>query len=276
MNINEINKKAINLIENYKLIEVIGDVDTIFCAGSLYEGYGNEKSDVDIFILQSKNIEDICIDYHFVGMNNVEVVKKNNVIIISLEEEGMCFDLEIHNIKLVNSYIKKISSLDASVNDIYYDFVHRLKYAMPIYNIENFEYLKETIDYEKYNFLYPLVISTYYPLKVTDVQGAYEANDFTTSLYMAYLLYKDIIQSYLCLNDFTNPGEKWFIKNIETYSRNSEEDLIYENAKVFNMLNFENLENCKKNIIEILYICQKYNSKIQKGIKEIGGVNKYV
>ncbi|WP_172934562.1 hypothetical protein [Streptococcus sp. 2106] len=261
------------LFKKYRIIERFEKMSPLsaFVAGSIYEGFGNRRSDLDVFLVV--DYFDFSILEQFVLDNNkFSLYKAGKKVILTVTENEKDFDIELHLKDNISFYCKRINDLKMSPENIYYDFFHRLKFAEPVFGEDWFYDLKETLNYQHFNLLSPLTYQMQYGLKVTDILGEFEQENFITSYRNAMLLLEDCINSFLSLHGETNPKKKWLIKKIQRFSLQnpeSEFDLLkildssYQNVNLFDDLGL------KAKTLDIMRQCQKLNYACEKLVSEV-------
>lgn len=267
MNKTYVKKVSNELIENDEIQELMNfsQCQCVYVAGSIMEGFGNEKSDIDLFFigkgLPTKSIIRKIINL-FKGYN---VFYSKEKIVITAKYKEIDFDLEFHMERDVLEYIDSINKKTAKKKDSFIDFIHRLKFAESIYNTPYFDSLYKKIDFNLYNDIFPRSISLFYAIKSTDVEGAYREKDYQTSFFMAWSLLEDCIDSYLALYGETNPNSKWRIKKINRFMKENTQgiDLISIIQNTFTDFDINDENILKQKTIFILKKCQYINNIIQ-------------
>lgn len=247
----------------YELLESL-KIKTVFVAGSIFEGFSNGKSDIDVFIVVDEINDSILTS--FVNNLNFSMHKRPHKRIITTMFRDVDFDIEIHEFSSIENYAKLVNSDKGTEYDPYYDFFHRLKYAEPIFGFDCFKILKKLVDYNKFNMLRPLSVQMYYSIMITDIQGAFEEKAYDTSLYMSFELLKACMSSYLSLMGETNPKEKWLVKKIRRLERENNSNIQLSNSliKAYENIDFSDIQSLKDKTIVVLKECQRINSECEK------------
>lgn len=272
MDVSYLKKQISDFLEYSKLYEFLPEqkINTIFIAGSLMEGFGNSKSDIDVFILTNGLIDVNFFDKYLENNPDMTGFKKNkNNNTFNMNYNDMDFDIEVYDLHYILDYIEELIFENATVKDNRYDLFHRLKYGEPIIGIEQFKMLKESVPYTNFNFLSAKNFSLYYPIRVMDIQGSFLEGAFDTSFHMSLRLLVECIDTILCINGETNPNKKWLIKKIERYSLSENAEIlnlrnIFENA--YYGIDFSNKDLMRVKTLEILKECQNFNIYIEKKI----------
>lgn len=269
---NEAVNKAKELIQESGLIEVLEkeNIFTVYVSGSIFEGFGNSKSDIDIFILSMDKIDNLVIEEFLKKENDFNFLDSGAKKVLVTTRKGIDFDIEIYEKDYVMDFPEMVSDFNSSPRGQRYDLFHRLKFAEPLINSENLVLLKKCMDYKRFNLLAGIVNRDYYTVRVIDILGAYEEEDFGTSLKMALDLLEDSMSAYLSFKNETNPNPKWLMKKIRRYSETkSEEDVdLYEMlSQAYQEIELGSKEAMKKKTLDLLRNCQLLNFKCEEEIK---------
>lgn len=247
----------------YELLDSL-KIKTVFVAGSIFEGFSNGKSDIDIFIVVDK-IEDSILT-SLVKNLNFSMHKRPHKRIITTTFRDVDFDIEIHEFSSIENYAKLVNHGKGTDYDPYYDFFHRLKYAEPLVGFDFFKNLKKLVDYNKFNMLTPLGVQMYYSIMITDIQGAFEEKAYDTSLHMSLELLKACMSSYLSLMGETNPKEKWLVKKIRRFGKEHNANIQLGDSlrKAYENIDFSDIQSLKDKTIVVLKECQRINLECEK------------
>lgn len=260
-----------NLFLDFNIYEEFNkfNIHTVFVAGSIFENFGNSKSDIDVFIIVKK-FDDTVLENFVMKNSDFSLFKRKHKRMLTVTYKSVDYDIELHEKDSIYDYANLINIGKGTKDDSYYDFFHRLKFAQPLSGTEFFEELKSSIDYNKYNLIVPLSLQMYYSIRVTDIQGAFEEGAYDTSLYMALSLLEMCITSYLSLFGETNPNTKWLIKMIKRAESNSELNLrLSDSMKLaYKQIDFSDSSSLKEKTIVVLKECQKINLECEKLIKK--------
>ena len=167
----------------------------------------------------------------------------------------------------LNRINKKESNYYDSFSSDEYDLLHRLKYAMPIYNEDVSRKFLQSINFENLNIYLSFNKSELYSNLIEDVKGALNSKDYMSAFVMVRLLMEETLTAYLALFGETNPNKKWLFRKLNRY----EEKVA--NKEISNK--YKNLLTEPKSFIdedihaylkETLRFCQKLNMKTQKNI----------
>ncbi|EEO6565995.1 hypothetical protein G6H54_002184 [Listeria monocytogenes] len=239
-----------------------------FVAGSLVEGFGNEKSDVDVFIICQSLPVNQEVQKFFDIYPDSNVFYNNKNVVLTFTYENMDFDVEFHLVSEVEKAIKRNNLKEIKSSDAYVDFLHRLKWSFFLNGEENYKAIKESVNYDCFSDIPVRYLSMIYSIKTTDIMGAYREKDFKTAFFMSWFLLEYCIDAYLSLFGETNPNNKWRVKKIDRLEMQSEYrginlSGIMENT--FSNLELDNDLMLEKRTREVMRNCQIINNSIQKG-----------
>ncbi|HFQ7505611.1 TPA: hypothetical protein ACHS06_000214 [Streptococcus agalactiae] len=262
--------QAKSLLATYDLIEFLGkdSIECVFAAGSVFEGFGNEQSDIDLFFVLNKDRESFIRD--FVKKNpDFAFYKRRSKIILIIRYQEMDFDIEFHTVSQVLTDIEDVNNNAIGSRDFNFDFWHRIQYAQGLYNSENIDNLKGFLNYDMFKLIKPKYNQTYFYVNIVDVMGAYESQDFQTSYLIVRELLEETIVGYLSLYGETNPSKKWLIKKIQRYSTNYEHsiNLLDMLSKAYNGVELYDEKVLKFKTEQILKYCQHLNYLCEKLLK---------
>ncbi|QHW35911.1 hypothetical protein GZH82_00185 [Staphylococcus ursi] len=268
MNSDLLVKETKEFFECYNDIEFLNNenVSTVFISGSLLEGFGNENSDIDIFVIL-KNSHFLKEFINRVKKNElINIIERRNKTIITATYEERNFDIEILESGYITEYIQQVNVLNAYAADERYDLLHRMKYGKVIYNEENFYKIFESINQNKFRRIHTQTLNTYYAVKMHDIHGAFKEKEFVTGYFMGIDLLNLCIDAYLSIRGETNPSSKWRLKKINRYDMNKKhndldiKDFIYD---VYKGLDLRNDLIMKKKLKNVITLCQKINTEIE-------------
>ncbi|MGE9753186.1 nucleotidyltransferase domain-containing protein [Bacillus inaquosorum] len=223
LNDKKIDKKIITdniLFENVKYV---------YLSGSIMEGFGNETSDIDVYVVVDGSLE-VKESEKFKGRS---IINEDDHVINNFIHQGLRFDYEYITCKKWFQIIKKVEKLEigntgsAKLSSDEYDLLHRLKYANPILNKANFLKIQDSIDFQKLDLYIASVKSETYSNLLEDVEGALLSKDIKTAFIMTRLLIDETLNAFLAAFGETNPKNKWIFKKLSNYARNfNERDLV--------------------------------------------------
>lgn len=235
--IKEILRKP-ELLEEY--IVKINEEYTVYICGSILEGFGNEKSDIDIYVLLDELPDEL--------KQEGRIKKNKDNVIHNILFDNYRLDIEYWTIDKLRNLQKVLKhfeldgdTIELSEDEI--DFIHRIKYAVPLINAELFELLKQEIDFDKFNKSLLIKQINLYQNSVEDIEGCLESSDFYTAIMTSKLALDRSIDSLLCSKGETNPRVKWRLRKlIRAFGENSNTFKEY--------LSLQQIPQVKKNSVE--------------------------
>lgn len=217
--------------------------DIVYLGGSLIEALvnkygrrvGNKLSDLDIFVLK-KNVDYINVNATY----STEICKTD-----FMECQGINCDIEYYDISIINEIFKGINSIHFdeserilnSINmpkgftfDKVNEFMTRFIYSIPIFNIEKFEVLKESVDTDLF-----FKIKEYYCIQgidniKTDIFGNIEKGEYTTAFLLCREAAFKLIEYIFSREKIYNDRKKWAWIKIENLASEKSE---YEDVFTF-------------------------------------------
>lgn len=277
MLMNRINQLLENPTELLSLLHLT-DMESaiIYLAGSLLEGFGNLRSDIDVYVLcKDEELETLrsamaALDGSF--FPSKECITRN----ITIRESR--FDIEYWSRSKFADLVSKINNLDFNTSDYIdriskeeFDILHRLKYGKPLHNKQQFEDLYQSINFNNLKYYRIITQSEIYTSVVEDIQGAYLSKDFGSAFFMARNLIDIVMTGYLAGKGETNPGSKWLFRKLIRYEERCRE--LGEEIKFSEeYLRLQTHEYCpdtvQKYIKEVLGYCQKLNLASQSMLRD--------
>ncbi|UZW14826.1 hypothetical protein OSC52_02980 [Clostridium pasteurianum] len=247
----------------------IGNSGFMYLSGSIIEGFGNESSDVDLYIIYNEMDKKDIIN-QIPDFGNTISDECDEFIKYHFEYDGKRFDCELWRIDQVIEIIEELNNIK-SLNDSGHhiistsklEFLHRLKIGVSIYNSHNFNKIKKSVNFLYLN-LYTVLQMMYMQDRILeDVQGALLSKDIGTSFFSAKKLLKYAIHSYLAYFGETNISEKWIYRKLKRYSYNYNNDELLEKylelqSTEYNELKAEDFVN------RVISFCNKLNSNIYR------------
>lgn len=178
--------------------QILSD-DIVFASGSLIEGLGNKRSDLDVYVLTSKNTSDIS---QLVNkpLDNFNEFVDLNWKSVSWVEDAICL--------LENIEFKEPRSFRV-LSPAHRDFLHRFRVGVPIKNGERFNKLKERINLNKLSYAKFNIAITEIDSSQIDLMGFLEENDLESSNVKIHDLLMHLIDAYLALHLETSFSQKW-------------------------------------------------------------------
>ncbi|WP_242267229.1 hypothetical protein [Bacillus cereus group sp. BfR-BA-01518] len=250
------------------------DVYTSFVSGSLFEGFGNKLSDVDIFILCNKLPEKEDIKFKGTEYDYEAFIDSGENLLLNIQINKISFDIEFWDMEKIDN--KLLEFFKGKHNPGYvpnlskdeYDLFHRFKHGVPLFNNENFNSLREKVDFRILGNNLIDESTRFYLVLMTDVQGAYASEDFVSSYFMARILLETVLPAYLVLKGETNPKPKWLYRKVLRYSQETDNPEFLNKYLSFYNVDLTCVDNTKNKIREIMAFCQQLNIEIQHACLE--------
>lgn len=242
---------------------------TIFLSGSIFEGFGNKKSDIDVFIIYKSKMPKPS----YIPTEKKVFHNDGDTNIFNFIYNDKRYDIEYWS---YSDVIKAINQANSGMKDnvFYYniplknyDFLHRMRYGESIVNKEIFTELKEKINIKKLMWLRSYKLSEHYSNLLEDIEGTFESQDFGSCSVMLSILLRISIQAFLSIHGETNPKEKWLYRMLLRFSEKHGRETL-DKYKFFN----KEISNMDSNSFEatmesILNYTQKLNSEVQDFLK---------
>jgi hypothetical protein len=242
----------------------------VYISGSLMEGFGNHTSDVDVYVICNEipvnpSMNDDCLGESFLW--------EGNTLVRNLIHEGVRFDFEYWTVKDFNNAVRQLRELDfkkdehiARIQDTDFVLLHRLKYAKPLLNVEEFMEFHSTIPFENLGFYQAVIMSERFTSFVEDIQGALLSDDLGSAFFMVRRLVELSAVSYLGIQGETNPNLKWMYRKIIRYQEQSGDNNFLEKYMHFQTHPFEK-STVKEFIKKAMRFAQDLNSKTQLALQ---------
>ncbi|MFF1659164.1 nucleotidyltransferase domain-containing protein [Streptomyces sp. NPDC058255] len=183
--------------------------EAVFVSGSLVEGFGNENSDLDVFVLTSSTSDASLSE-------TASTFDMGDCLIEVDYHHDVRVDTEIWPIERFFEIAGRISDFpvgDASAiirfPDRDFDSAHRLRIGVPVRGVEVFNELRDKFDFKRLSRLLANKFVTAYEGHSEDASGAVRANDAYTAMLMSRWALGSAIDAYLASQGMTNPKEKW-------------------------------------------------------------------
>ncbi|KSU60369.1 hypothetical protein AS034_16130 [[Bacillus] enclensis] len=207
------------------------NIDYLYIAGSIMEGFGNESSDVDVFVISEE--PEKLLNNHKRHAREA-TMKVGESLIKNIVINDVRYDFEYYSSSHFHTIINELNSLNFNTDEHIsrlpaddVDLLHRLKFASPLLHEETFKTMKEEINFENLNKYIVVTTIEKYDGYLEDLEGALSSNDLGTAYVVVKLLLKNAVNAYLASVGETNPGEKWIYRKLLRYTtENPEGDLL--------------------------------------------------
>lgn len=253
----------LNYLKNINLNQSI-----VYFAGSLMEGFGNSKSDIDIYV--------ICDEIPIIKVaDNIPqslLLTKQNLV-RNVIHEGIRLDFEYWTWSEFNKAILKLNRLNFKTNEYIerisedeFDLLHRLKFGEPIVNSDRFKQVYTGIEFDNLGHYRVAVENESYQGLLEDLQGAFLSKDYGSAFFLSRLFLDRTMTSFLAANGETNPNSKWLYRKALRYQERTGDFQLLENylhlqSKAYNE------ETINEIIKEIISYGQSLNIKSQNILK---------
>lgn len=257
--------KTIYGVGENKILDKIQNDNTIsaWISGSLVEGFGNEGSDLDVFVA----VKDIEQETEYVNESKV------NKVDVKIEERRRV-DYEYWPIRAIEEIAEKLNGIKIndenvnildSLNSKEVDFIQRIKIGKAIYKKKRYEEIKELFNYEIFrNYLVQNRI-LYVDDSFDDAVGMMQSGDLECAVLRARYTVELSIEALLLFNGDTNDKFKYIPKKLEKLvSRERNMKWIYDKYWKFEKRIPDGKENKKDYIKEAL----NFSSRIIEIIQE--------
>lgn len=239
------------------------DHEIVFLSGSLFDGLGNARSDLDIFLITD--------DRHPL-LRNERTIDQNVIV------DNRRYDLSIFSYSLVDETAEVLKGLDFTNHDIYFPrqlhaqvsnyeictMVHRLKIGMAIHNHQGFEQLLKQFPFSSYvQWLIRLRMNEYDGL-YEDIVGSLESQDLLTAGELMQQQLHLLAQLLVLSVGQTFDRDKWVLRKL---SQVVQQGLLAEDV-------FQNFLTNKKavavgekpEILKAMQFCERQIETLQLGI----------
>ena len=235
------------------------------------EGFGNQKSDVDVYVICKKIPE----QYNPNKINEEEsLLWEDGVLVRNLVFEGVRYDFEYWTEDDFLNLIEKLNKLNFKTDgyiqrfsDSEIDLLHRFKFSKPIVNIDNFNTIKQSTSFRNLDYYLGTVNTEKFTSYLEDIQGALLSNDFGSAYFMVRRLLELAVTSYLSVHGETNPNLKWMYRKILSYQRRTGDENLLDKYVQFQTYPFEE-SKIQPFIKKVIGFSQNLNVKTQNILKE--------
>lgn len=231
---------------------------TVYICGSTAEGFGNSKSDIDIYVIGTELPDLHNADGRVIDCGTYKI---NNQIIGSarIDIEYWTFREVKRLQKVLEDY--KIGGDKLKLNEEEIDFLHRLKFAIPLFGQELFHEMRASTRFDQFDR--GLVIShiNIYSGLVEDIDGCMADGDLYTALTASRLLLDRAIDAFLASRGETNARPKWRMRKLlRAFGEDSE---VFKNYMRLQFLVSADKEQIKQHVEDVLMYCQHIVIKSQ-------------
>ena len=194
------------IVEQAKATLRLSPDDALFVCGSVVEGLGNEKSDLDLFLITSRK--------------NIPFTSLNDVLLII----GRCaVDVCVVQHSAVEELVKKFNDWASlpreprntiAFTDEERKLLHRLRSGLALYGRERFEQIRDQIKFIDLA-RHRLDTAQHFASNLqVDLAGLRSAGDQYSLLFCAQELLGHTVDALLAAHKYTNPHWKWRIRQL--------------------------------------------------------------
>ncbi len=246
-----------------------------YIAGSIIEGFGNVKSDIDLFIFYDDDEDAInkIIENEGEETAKYSIIKSENSIIYNFILDHQRYDCEIFKLKTLQNILNKIGVISYHADDFYegvipnsiLDFMHRLKYAQVIAGEDKFSNICGGIEFDKLAYYEAMLETQRQTGMLEDLEGYLESKDYGSAFFTARIILDSSMSAFLSSIGETNPSKKWLFRKIKRYC-----DKIQNSAYLDRYLNLQSVKYEEGMIgfySVVIEFCQELNMKTQEFIQ---------
>lgn len=188
-----------------RLLSTVGarDDSCVFVSGSLVEGYGNQGSDIDVFVVGERP-----------GKTVIASLPECDVDV--MEIGGVRYDVEYWSPDAVDKLLERLEALEfdgecypVHLSPDELQFCHRLRIGIPIAGQERFDQLIATLATERLLGYIVFFAHADYDDAVDDALSALDAGDLRTSITCSRIALEAAIDCCLALRGDTSTKGKW-------------------------------------------------------------------
>ncbi|RWQ71102.1 hypothetical protein [Bacillus cereus] len=237
----------------------------VYISGSLVEGFGNVKSDIDVFVICDE------IEWNENKNRTESIVKENeNQTVRNFVHNNQRYDIEYIKMDYFKKTINDLNNLNFETDDFInsldnkqLDLIHRFKHGVAIGNKELFSELYNSSNFENLSKNLVYNNTRIYSAVVEDLQGAFQSQDYGTTYFLTRRVVDVAINTFLASQHETNPSAKWTYRKLERFVKNNDCYRIIERYMDIQQASYskENMENM---VFEALSFSQELMSKGQK------------
>lgn len=242
--------------------------DLVFISGSLVEGTGNNRSDLDIFVIQKDPDPNLEIDYAFENakVNFGKIGKLNCDIEYWLFDDVNYIFSQLQKIDFENNNVRTSNRLELRGVSFTYltSFIHRILVGECIKNEREFDLLMKDCAKEKYYKLMRLFWINSIDNKYEDIMGNFEIGEIKTAIILAKQALLESLAIIVFSNNTSVDRNKW---NYIKCRMISEKDIQVKNLlNKFDMLYFDYNKvkddiNLLENILLLIEEIMEYGRK---------------
>jgi predicted nucleotidyltransferase len=264
---------ACGLLENPQpLIQSLGQLDAektmVYLAGSLMEGFGNESSDIDVYVIgyDLPVIAEMGVTPQSFVCNETNLVHNFILESVRIDVEYWTWGEFEKSVQLLNGLDFNTERYIERLSDKQYDLLHRFKHGKPIFNAGRFEKMYHNTNFDNLGYYRVVVETEYYQGLMEDLHGAYTAEDWGTAFFLARSFLERMATSFLASHGETNPSYKWLYRKMLRYQEQTEDFELLHKYMELQSLPYD-ARTVRSNIKKMIQFGQSINDKAQARLK---------
>jgi hypothetical protein len=213
--------------------------DAIILAGTIIEGYGNRRSDFDVYVICDRRPAMADVDpsrHHWLyrGEDNNSVTTDRNGELYQLFDYlpngNYAWDVEYWTLDEVRKVIGAVKNAHASLmvhgfragrlSPRQAEFLHKGLRGLRLQSNSAFEAVFGELSVPEFCYVLYRQYAGGYPV-IRDIQGAWLAQEYDLAIYSAWSHLVDQLMSLTFLEQITNHNVKWIYKKVEALSDES-------------------------------------------------------
>lgn len=262
-----------NILENPEdILKYLNNQEVfhVYLAGSLMEGFGNDRSDIDVYVI----CENIPQQFKSNKDNVVEsLLWDGENLVRNIVCNGIRYDFEYWTKENFHKLIDQLNNIDfktegyiSRFSDSEFDLLHRLKFGKALVDEEAFNKLHQSILFENLGFYQAITASEKFTSYVEDIQGATLSKDYGSAFFMVRRLLELAVTSYLAVHGETNPNIKWMYRKIVCYQERTGDKELLEKYLHFQTYPFDET-TINLFVKEAMRFSQTLNIKTQNALR---------
>jgi len=225
--------------------------DIVYLSGSIAEGFGNEGSDLDIYIItyDSYGHTDETLPYQIMSYGREYTFTGQKILLSGFYIQKDVFSMLLKDIefKIRN---KQIMDLSNKLIELY----HRIYKGIPLHNESGFNQLKANLNTDLFIKNLCLNRLVYSENRHNDAVGALKSADIWTAYLSAKISLEKSIDGLLISKGETNPSDKWLFRRLfSLYS--PEDEWVKEFMNCY--MGSKELSNLKDSTVEMLRLANR-------------------
>lgn len=194
--------------------------DIVYMGGSIAEGFGNEGSDLDIYVVTEFNdgYQDKSVPFKELADGKEYTFMGHAILISSFYIRKTIL---IKKIEEIDEKVKKKQIMNLSSKSI--EFYHRILRGIPLFNHSGFHDIKKELDSEIFIKNLSLNRLVYSENRHNDAIGALNSGDYWTAYISSKICLEKSLDALLIAKGDTNPSDKWLFRRLFSFFTEEEE-----------------------------------------------------